>query len=176
MKSEYKIEDWMTHISNLEDAVYLRTKLPDVNIRLFNANPKYREIIAKCCEHVRFASLVKMDGYSLPYGTSGANVGIPFNIISVVVNRGESCSGGWVMMNPTIVRRWGGQFETFSNCGSIRLPKKIKVMRDVNIEFEWWDQRGYRQVSIACPKTHSATIQHEIDHNLGILITDREVK
>jgi peptide deformylase len=64
---------------------------------------------------------------------------------------------------------------TDSNCGSIRLEKPIKVGRYAEIEVEWYDEEGKFHKEWRNIETGSLTIQHEIDHNLGILITERQV-
>lgn len=167
------IQDWLTHVDNKEDNEYLRIPLTNVNMRLFRVNESYRKIILACCDHISHIALAGFEGYKLPHGTSAANAGIAFNIISIVKNRGLPSAYTWTMLNPEITRRWGRRIETSSNCGSIRLAEPIIVKRDEFIEFNWFDQKGFAQISVADPDTGSFTIQHEVDHNNGILIIDR---
>jgi peptide deformylase len=65
------------------------------------------------------------------------------------------------------------QKEVKSNCGSILLKEPIKIKRFKRISVAWYDVNGNYHMEdfkgqVAC------TIQHEIEHNLGILITDKE--
>lgn len=168
-----KIEDHITHIDNPEDLPFLKTKLFDVNMRLFNSSEKYRDIIMWCCEYIQFLAMTEMEGYKKPHGMSGANAGIPFNIIGIVENRGEENESCHIMINPKIIGHSVKMEETSSNCGSIRLEKSIKVMRWHEIRITYYDTDGNFTESVFGRKQGGFTIQHEIDHNLGILITDR---
>ncbi len=169
-----KISDYLTHIDNPEDLPFLRTKLFDVNIRLFKSNPRYRDIIEDCCHLIKYCATTKMDGYKLPHGMSGANVGIPFNIIGIVRNRGTDLAVCDIMINPKTIQYRGKLVETESNCGSIRLEKSIKIKRYEEILVEYYDIDGEPNRELFNRHEGSFTIQHEIDHNLGILITDRQ--
>lgn len=91
-----------------------------------------------------------------------ANAGIPFNIIA---NTDEA------MLNPHILYRSSDLIESMSNCGSLLLPEPIKIYRAKQITFEFWDLSLVRYERTG----YYPTIQHEIDHNNGILILDRKV-
>ena len=168
------ISDYLTHIDNKDDKPYLKIPLFNVNIRLLNSNKSYRDIVNKCCEHIKFCALTKMDGYKLPHGMSGANVGIPFNIIGIVNNRGQENPYCDIMINPKIIEVAGGLKIVESNCGSIRLDKPIRIKRFGNVMVEWDDLDGGLHKEWFSKEDGGFTIQHEIDHNLGILITDRQ--
>ncbi len=168
-----KAEDVLTHIKNPEDIPYLRSKLLDVNMRLFKSNPAYRKLVLQAAHLIGEHSITKMEGYKLPHGTSGANLGIPWNIIAIVKNRGTKDSYYSLMINPRIVQYDGEEVSTLSNCGSIRLLDPIKVIRYERVLVEWFDVDGNFHREMFLPHNGSFTIQHEIDHNLGILITDR---
>jgi peptide deformylase len=168
------ISDWLTHIDNKEDEPYLRSKLLDVNMRLFKANKAYRELVLMACHHLQVHCLSKLDGYKLPHGTSGANLGIPWNIIAIAKNRGQHDAYAEIMINPHITEHSTERVYSESNCGSIRLPAPIKVWRWAWVVVKWFSMDGNEMVTRRI--YGSLTIQHEIDHNNGILITDREVK
>jgi len=78
------------------------------------------------------------------------------------------------MINPKIVEKSTRTKVLKSNCGSIRLEKSIKVIRPEWIRIEFHNMNLIKE-------THKIdgylgfTIQHEVEHNLGILITDKEV-
>jgi peptide deformylase len=169
------IEDVMTYIKNVEDIPYLRTPLLPVNMRLWHSSTSYRAIIQHCCDYMKQIVLSDLDGYSEPYGISGANVAIPFNIIGIVHARSRKGKWAEILINPSYEPESQSEdWLTQSNCGSIRLPKPIIVRRHSRIKVSWWDEQGkFHQLQNL---VNAGTIQHEVDHNRGILITDREVK
>jgi peptide deformylase len=173
-----KIEHFVTHIDTAEDVPYLRNELFDVNMRLFKSSAPYRRIVQGCCRYLEQLALTEMEGYKRPHGMSGANIGIPFNIIAVVKNRNMESRSCMIMLNPKIVNYSKATVESYSNCGSIRLKEPIVVKRSENVTVEWFDIDGKPCKKAFTRAEGSLTIQHEVDHNLGILITDsdRQVK
>ena len=158
-----KHEDYCTLLRNEEDRDILTRPLFDVNMRLFHANESYRQIVRDCANYIRLCAQTKKEGYKKPHGYSGANAAIPFNIIAL--------ADGTVMINPHITAGWRPRIME-SNCGSLMLEKPIKVKRWGAIAFTYFNMDG-----VACSgEGFLPTVQHEIDHNQGILITDREVK
>jgi peptide deformylase len=170
------VSDCLTHIDNSEDVPYLRSKLLDVNMRLFKSNPSYKAIVIEACNLLKRHALTKMDGYKLPHGVSGANLGIPWNIIALVRQRGTPDAWAFAMLNPQITSASNETESAYSNCGSIRLNHPIRVTRNTSISVAWLDEQGAPHEGFFGPASGSFTIQHEIDHNNGILITDREIK
>lgn len=169
-----KIDDYLTHIDHEEDLPFLKTKLFDVNMRLFMSSPEYKKIIQHCCDHINFLARTTFDGYKKPHGTSGANAGIPFNIISIVRNRGQENEFAETMINPEITWSSAPRFttETNSNCGSIRLKNTIKVKRADTIWLNYFDINGNYIQGYRNKEDGGFTIQHELDHSSGVLITD----
>lgn len=174
MKSPH-ISDYLTHIDNPEDVPYLRAPLFDVNMRLFGSSPFYRDAVLACADVIARTALTKYRGYKLPHGTSGANVAIPFNIIVVVQNRGTPEAYAQIMINPKIVAYGKETVDAESNCGSIRLKEPILVRRSKDVTVEWYDGNGVAHKKVFGREEGSLTIQHEVDHNRGVLITDRAV-
>lgn len=170
-----KIEDWVTHVDTTGDLIYLTSVLPPVNMRLFRTNQSYGDIIRSICRHLSIICMSKMDGYKLPHGVSGANAAIPFNIIAIVRNRATPAAYPEFMLNPKITNTRGITV-ALSNCGSIRLKEPIKISRHEAVEVEFYDLRGDVQRKWYGSDNGSLTIQHEIDHNNGILITSRRSK
>jgi peptide deformylase len=168
-----KIDTVMTHVSHEEDLPFLRTKLYDVNMRLFRINSNYRDVIDRCCEAMNQAFRDGFEDYKPLHGISGANLAIPFNIIGIVRNRGRMNAYLEIMINPKITKTYGDIVESESNCGSIRLKEPISIKRHEMIDLEWFDASGtlIKKEGIGRQRG-SLTIQHEVDHNLGILITD----
>ncbi len=74
-----KHEDYVTHINNKEDEVYLKTKHFPVNMRLFKTSPTYRDIILQQCNYIRERCLDTIEGYKKPHGMSSANLGLAHN-------------------------------------------------------------------------------------------------
>lgn len=169
-------KDYLTHIDNKEDFRYLRSPLFDVNMRLFNNNFHYRRMVQACCDILQKLALAEYEDYKKPHGMSGANAGIPFNIIAIVENRGSKNELVKCMINPKIIEYLGDKIQAESNCGSIRLSKSIKVWRWNTIFVEYYDVNDGKLCGEKFNRnTNSFTVQHEIDHNNGILITDRQI-
>jgi peptide deformylase len=117
-----------------------------------------------------------MEGYKLPHGMSGANAGIPWNIIAVARGRGESGAWAEVMINPKIVDVSDEMIESESNCGSITLPEPIKIKRHAWVTVRYAEaEDDYSEYTRTFHRQDGGlTIQHEIDHNLGVTILDRQ--
>jgi len=170
-----KAENVITHINNVEDQIYLKTKAFPVNMRLYHSSSDYRDLIDQCVTLIRKYAVAEYSDYKKPHGMSGANLAIPFNIIGVVVNRGDQKRESVLtMINPVILEAKGEHISK-SNCGSIRLEEPIDVKRHDYIRVEYFDWAGHKQLKDFLRYNGGDTIQHEIDHNNGVLITDRAV-
>lgn len=166
-----KASETITHINNPEDVIYLKTKAFPVNMRLFHSSKSYRELINMCVKMVRDHALANYEDYKKPHGMSGANLAIPFNIIGIVEDRGKKTEKCWIMINPEITSHGKEYVTNLSNCGSIRMKNPIEVVRHKVITVKYFTENG-EESKCTCIR-YSGTIQHEIDHNNGILITDR---
>jgi len=133
----------------------------DVNMRLFSSSAGYRNVVLEACRHIAWCATTKKSGYKTPSGYSGSNAGIPWNIIAT--------SSGVVMINPKITKAYGS-VEKRSNCGSLTLESNIIVERFSEVNVSYFDIDGNKQEISG----ELFTVQHEIEHNLGILITDRK--
>lgn len=171
-----KHSDYITHLNNEEDKVYLRSKLLPVNMRLFNTSPEYKAIILQQCEYLKMLVTTKMEGYKLPHGMSSANAGLAFNIIAISRNRGDDKMYGEIMINPKITKLYGNIVDSLSNCGSLTLDAPIAIKRFENIRVEYYKENGTWHSTPFSREGGSFTIQHEIDHNNGILITERRTE
>ena len=164
----------------------LTRKLFDVNMRLFHADQKnnwYKNHILAIIEQMEWILKSEFEDYSSnpkggKYGISGANLGIPYNIIAFWAD-GEAYNvkglGKFIfpMINPCIITKSAEMHKTMSNCGSIKYKEKIPVLRHKNITVSWYDEKGEKQQDVFSIKKGGATIQHEVDHSNGILIFDR---
>lgn len=167
-----KHSDYITHIDNKEDYVYLKSIHFPVNMRLFHTSSEYKKIILQQCEYIRNLCLNEKEGYKKPHGMSSANAGLAFNIIGITKNRNKKEEYCQIMINPVITFSSNSLVKTNTNCGSLTLKEPITVERSDYITVEWYDEEGDLLKESFKKETGAFTIQHEVDHNLGILITD----
>lgn len=168
-----KHSDYITHIKNEEDNIYLKSKHFPVNMRLFKTSQQYKDIILQQCQYISDLCLAKADGYKLPHGMSSANAGLAFNIIGVAINRNTDKAYCLIMINPIITYYSDEKVTTLSNCGSLTLEDPINIQRSKEIRVSYYQEDGnFMQNVKFIRETGAFTIQHEVDHNLGILITD----
>jgi peptide deformylase len=157
------------------DKTILHRKLFPVNIRLMNANLAYKNLIEDILVYMEeVLTWDRYEDYGRPKGISGANIGIPFNIIAIRNPVDENSDDVEFFLNPVIIARSLIKEVVQSNCGSLRLEKPLSVERHVWIDIEYYNEHGIKQKRIQVDrKAGGYTIQHEIEHNLGILITDK---
>ena len=164
-----KIEEVFTHVSNLQDQYYLKSKLPDVSIRIFLNSPNYAQLIIDCCELLENRMNATYDDFDKPLvAMSAANCGVGFNIIIV---KNKETGDNIKMINPKIVQGFDVCI-TKTNCRSIRLPEKVRIKRYKRVIVSYYDITGTLQREEYNGST-AFMIQHEVDHNNGILITDK---
>lgn len=159
-----KIINNLTQATLLEEKAFLHSTMFNVNIRLLKINKGYKQLIKSIIDYMNDILNKNYNDYSKLKGISGANVGIPFNIV---------VSDFVYMINPIIINVSKETYLTKSNCGSLLLPKPIQVKRYKWIEVEYFDINGVKVVSDIFMRPLAGTIQHEIEHNNGILITDK---
>jgi peptide deformylase len=132
----------------------LNRPLFDVNMRLYNTE---------------FVLEQQFDDYDDLKGISGANLGVPWNIIAY-----KWSNSVVVMINPKITHKSSQMVRVKSNCGSLRLPDCIEVERHVFIDCAWYDCDGSQKHQSKIGRQQGGlTIQHEVEHNQGILITSK---
>lgn len=168
-----KHSDYITHIKNEEDFVYLKREHFPVNMRLFKTSKEYKNIILQCCEYIKMLATTKAEGYKKPHGMSSANAGLSFNIIGIVMNRNTEKEFCKIMINPIIKAQSREKVNTQSNCGSITLEEPITIVRSVSVWVSYFDEKGKKHFESFNREQGCFTIQHEVEHNLGILITDK---
>ena len=169
-----KIARMLVQDGEEHDDILHRKSFP-VNIRLYKDNSGYRDLILGVIKYMELGAEMEFEDYPAAQGVSGANVGVPFNIVLINTEEGTE-----IFLNPEMVDWSEIMVECNSNCGSINLPKKIKVMRHrwVKVKYYTLDAELMEMIFRIGDDNpvSSATLQHEIEHNLGILITDKEVK
>ena len=147
----------------------------DVDVKMFRKNKVFKKIIYQIIDYMKMILCTSFKDYGKLKGISGANIGIPLNIIAVL-------DEGFVeiFINPKILKVSNLKTTVSSNCGSLNLPNPIKVNRHSWIRIEWIDVESKKHkeyFTVNRVTNHNilpiaATLQHEIDHNKGILITD----
>lgn len=183
-----KIEQYIVQNNQLVDTLANRRMLNDVlfnvNMRLYRGNKGYKFVVEMAIDHMKHVLGIKFENYPLGRGISGANVGIPFNIVVIristdnkLIARIKEIFGRnyLTMINPKITSVSKEKVTKKSNCGSLLLKAPISVQRSAHIDVTYYDIKGNRKEErIEMPL--AATVQHEIDHSNGVLITDRELE
>jgi len=164
------IEKWLVQVDERNNAM-LKVALFDVNMRLYNNNDVYKRLITDIIDHMIDALHRKYANYPEIRGISGANVGIPFNIVVIKIKKAMKTVDG-IFINPKYKRAESSNVITVaSNCGSLRLEKDIPTKRYDAINMSYFSIDGV-YVQKRVDEREVCTLQHEIDHNNGILITD----
>lgn len=144
----------------------------DVNVQMFQKNKSYNKIILGIIDYMLLLLKTNFKDYTPLKGISGANIGIPLNIVIVADNKGNH-----VFINPSILNKSVTKITISTNCGSVNLPEPIKKDRHRWIKLQWMDVKGVHhkeKFTVEKSKSMTLTLQHEINHNKGILITDNE--
>jgi peptide deformylase len=158
---------------NEYDKTILHKPVFPVNMRLFKTSPFFRQLIMDIINymdsHLNMTSFE--DSTGAPMGISGAKLGVPWNIIGYK-NKGKNK----FCINPKITRYSADKIETDTNCGALRLKANIKVLRANLIDIEYFDLRGQRTIEKNIGRYEGGfIIQHEVEHNFGICINDKEI-
>lgn len=167
-----KISEMLVQNGETHDDILHNRSMP-VNMRLYDTNDAYRSIVLDTMAHMMSVGSIEFDDYPKTQGISGANVGIPFNIVIVFTKEGRK-----IFINPEIIERSDEMVTAKSNCGSVNLPEPIEIRRHKWVVVRWYDRVGLKhedkfEIGDGRPVA-SATLQHEIEHNLGILVIDKE--
>lgn len=164
--TKYMVQD---HMDGEGEKSYLHRQLFNVNMRLYAINTAYYMFINNIISYMKVLFRLSYTDYEALKGVSGANIGIPFNIVVVADEDDEAFI---TMINPEIISYGDKKKSRKSNCGSLRLDKPIMVERYDKIEVKYYDELGSGVATTFTGKLAS-TIAHEIDHNNGITIEDR---
>ena len=113
---------------------YLHRSLFDVSIRLYHSSKPYKCIVDGALNYLSSMFLKKFSDYPRIKGVSGANLAVPFNIIAIKQQTGDTL----VMINPKIRIQEGKIRKVNSNCGSLVLDEPIEVIRSAEIEIEYY--------------------------------------
>lgn len=161
--------DYGMHASNEEDRIFLSRKSFNVSIRLLKLSQEYKKLIHQICSHIAYCCELSRKKPLEITVFSGAEAGIPFNIIAY--NLKEETL---VLINPEIKRHTGNLNIIKSNCSSVDLAESINVKRFEFIDIFYYDIEGNYHEMFGIGKLRGGfAIQHAIDHNNGILITDK---
>lgn len=163
-----KIAKALVQVGEDDSEILIRPCFP-VNIRLMRTNVGYFNVVAQVINHMKGVIQTKFSDYTALQGISGANVGIPFNII-IIYYDGKLLT----MLNPVIISKSKETKTTLSNCGSINLKEPIKVTRHISVTVRYVPFIDASCLEYEEKVFKSGTVQHEIEHNLGILITNKK--
>ena len=163
------IVDWLVQYIEPDNSI-LRKQNFNVNIRLYKNNKDYKVLIDAIIAHMKKILYLNFNNYlHSPVGISGANVGIPFNII--IVKDKEI-----VMINPHIFSYSKEKERARGACGSLIGHEPVLVERSTSVVVNYFDCKSLRYLRRSFGGFTAKVIQHEIDHNNGILLIDREIK
>jgi len=161
-----KIADWLVQTTE-ENPEILHRRGFQVNMRLYNNNKDYRNVILHIIHYMEEVSNKKYSNF-LVWGMSGANVGIPFNIICIRRNNEKIET----LINPQIISYSIDAREVHvQGCGSIPNCGQVTLSRPARVTVSYYTVDGRNKVE-EFSHFNSFVTQHEIDHNNGILITD----
>jgi len=162
------IEEFMIQNGESDDSM-LHSKLFDINMRLFNNNKRYQHLVLEIIGYMEEVAEKEFSDYTPAKGISGANVGVPFNIIGVKNKKNK-----WdFFINPKCIKRSSIKKVVKSNCGSLRLKESIKVERHKWVKLRYYNLEGEEKTK-CFDNSYGYTVQHEVNHNNGILIIDEE--
>lgn len=167
MEAENYIVQDLGKIDTPKDREVLHRPLFNVNMRLFKSSNEYHDLILSVVTYMDKILSSEFKDYRQPRGISGANLGVPFNIIGI-----REPDGNKFYLNPEIVNRSKEMALVNSNCGSLRLPTAIQVYRRIWIDLAYYNLEGEKQIRKSIRGSIANTIQHEVDHNLGVMIND----
>jgi peptide deformylase len=158
-------------VQNGHEDDILHRKVFDVHMGFLLENRAYRDLIYTVVEYMKtLMQEPKFEDYGPLRGISGANIGVPFNIIGFRQN-GNTV----IMLNPKIISKSKGTKVVSSNCGSVLLDKPIRVRRHLHVTVSYYTTSGSFVSSEKFSGAEAFTIQHEINHNNGTLILDEEI-
>jgi len=168
-----KKSDICTNINEPEDKDILTRPLFAVNMRLFRTSPKYKALVLAACDYIAECCQHEQDGRESYIGFSGANAGVPWDIIAVKRANG---TGPIVMLNTALEMSQRAPMKSYESCGSIPNGRTFMVDRDPQVVAIYYNREGQRSSYVSDGFSESTVIQHEVDHNDGILLTDRAIK
>ena len=147
---------------------WLEKRCQEVSVRLYRHNHDYQQMIKGIIAYMSKTMSEDFDDYNKLQGISGANIGMAINIIIVRVKDDKLLP----MINPKITKYSKGKRTVKSNCGSLCLGEPLEVERSESIEVQFHNTKGHIERK-SFEGSLASTIQHEVDHNRGILITKR---
>ena len=148
----------------------LRTKSRELSVAEINSE-EVKTLISDIYETLRAGE------YGV--GMSAIQVGQPLAVTVVMIrptpNRPELTNFNKVYLNPKIVETFGEKEPMWEGCCSVldenANPVYAKVPRYTKIRVEYRDEAGKKHHNLA-DGFLAHVLQHEIDHNNGILFTD----
>lgn len=161
-----KKQDICTNYDKAEDRDILTRPLFAVNMRLFHSSPGYKKLVLAACEYIAMCCLHEANGVKSYIGYSGANAGIPWDIIAVLRD------GYPVVMINAQLKLGDRKQLSYESCGSLPKAGTFMINRSTNVIVVYYDVAGEGH-DLLLSGTEAFVAQHEVDHNDGILLTDR---
>jgi len=173
-----KIVDYLVQNGEEHDDT-LHKKLFSVNVRLLKTSRIYFSTIKNIVKSMEYLLNKEFLDYGKPHGISGANVGVPLNIITI-----KTKDSNLTMLNPELIDCSKETRIVSSNCGSLNLKESVQVKRYKEVKVRYypfiskltWREHVKKNVIPREESFSLGTIQHEIDHNNGVLIIDKVVE
>lgn len=99
-------------------------------------------------------------------GIAAPQIGVSKRMLYIIT---KEFSG--ILINPRIVKKSKEKIKVWDSCFSLKAAIFCKVLRNREIEVEFFDEKGKKQ-KIVAKAALSELLQHEIDHLDGIMCTD----
>lgn len=148
----------------------LSRQLFDVNIRLLKTNPVYKTLIWLNACYILWVLSREFTDYKDIKAVGAATVGVPYNIVAFR----QADNKMRTLVNPKIVDASTVLISAKTNCPALMLEESIETKRPSWISIDYHDTDGNVYKAMKIERHQGAfSIQHEIDHNNGILITKR---
>jgi peptide deformylase len=162
------------------DNTVLQKAAYPVNLRLYVLNPGYRRVILAAVlamdEHLRSV----FEDYPAPRSVSAPNLGFPFCIIGYVRRQttpsSQRTNENQFFLNPKLTYN-GTKIPSNSNCGSLRLPEPVSVLRHSSIDITYYDLEANKHTWPNIYRHDGGfSIQNAYDQMNGITILDRHAQ
>lgn len=167
IKSKYKVQVFeeaskVSHLTlQIGESLSLREKSQDVSISEINTR-KIKSVISKLKKTLK--EYRKLTGKGR--GVAAVQIGIPLRIAVVFIDNKIL-----TIINPKITKRSNNKYLYPEICMSAN-PIIAKVVRPEFIEFEYYDEKGFKQIWNNRDRLLNRVFQHEIDHMEGIINID----
>jgi len=164
--SDYVVQEKLPEF----DRDCLHRKLFAVNMQKYRTSPHYEGIIRSMVAYMSWFLDQTWEDYDPQTSVGAASLGLGHNIVLLKTKDGEKKA----FLNPAIIEASSSKMTTWTNNGSLRLKTKISVLRHEWISVRYYGLDGNLYFDEKLDRAAGCyALQHEIDSNNGITITDR---